>query len=228
MRRPLPVHHDQARPVSVGQPLQRVAPGPHPLLAAGARVHAASGHADVLPGRPVLPVRPDLQLGARRSRPRAHDLDFSIHEHPARTGRRPTTSTSTCAARRRRRSRRRDDFQDNPLADGRAVLRDRAAVAGGPSVVPEAPRVRSGSPARSTTAPAGDSRPPDRDLAGRSRRALRRHPRPRRRLGARGLPRLRPLRRGGRRRQLSDAHRQARPGPGPTTGRCRHPTSTSR
>ncbi len=47
---------DQARPVSVGQPLQRLAPRPHPLLAARAGVRAAAGDADVLPGRPVLPL----------------------------------------------------------------------------------------------------------------------------------------------------------------------------
>ncbi len=43
-------------PYPVGQPPQRLAPGPHPLLAHGPRVHPAAGHPDVLPGRPVLPV----------------------------------------------------------------------------------------------------------------------------------------------------------------------------
>ena len=50
------VHDDQAGPVPVGQPLQRLAAGAHPLLAAGPGVRAAAGDADVLPGRPVLPV----------------------------------------------------------------------------------------------------------------------------------------------------------------------------
>ena len=55
-------------PVPVGQPLQRLAPRAHPLLAARPRVRAAAGDADVLPRRPVLPLRPDLQLGPRRAR----------------------------------------------------------------------------------------------------------------------------------------------------------------
>ncbi len=60
-----------------------------------------------------------------------------------------------------------------------------------------------------------DPRSPDRDLAGRPGRALRRHARPRRPVGAPRLPRLRALRRRGRRRQLRDPDRQARPGAGP-------------
>ncbi len=53
---PLHVHDDQARPVPVGQPLQRVAPGAHSLLAARPGVHPAAGDADVLPRGPVLPL----------------------------------------------------------------------------------------------------------------------------------------------------------------------------
>ena len=46
----------QARPVPVGQPLQRLAAGPHPLLAARPGVQPAARDPDVLPGRPVFPV----------------------------------------------------------------------------------------------------------------------------------------------------------------------------
>ena len=60
-----PLRHDQARALPVGQPLQRLATRPHPLLAAGAGVRAATGDPDVLPGRPALPLRPDLQLDPR-------------------------------------------------------------------------------------------------------------------------------------------------------------------
>ncbi len=72
--------------VPVGQPLQRLAPGAHPLLAARPRVRAAAGHADVLPRRPVLPVRPDLQLGRATS---GHASGWSRvldPRHPARLG----------------------------------------------------------------------------------------------------------------------------------------------
>ena len=70
-RGPLRVRHDQARRLPVGQPPERLAPRPHPLLAVRARVHAAPGHADVLPGRPAVLPGPDLQLGARRARARS-------------------------------------------------------------------------------------------------------------------------------------------------------------
>ena len=60
-----------------------------------------------------------------------------------------------------------------------------------------------------------DPRSPDRDLAGRPRRPLRRLPRLRRRLRAGRLPRLRPLRRRGWRRHLRDRHGQAGPGARP-------------
>ena len=69
-RRSLPLRHDQARALSLGQPLQRLAPRAHPLLADGARVRATPRDADVLPGRPALPLRPDLQCRSP-TRPRA-------------------------------------------------------------------------------------------------------------------------------------------------------------
>ena len=55
------LHDDQAGPVSVEEPRQRVASGAHPLLGVRLRIHAAHHHADVLPGRPAVPARPDLQ-----------------------------------------------------------------------------------------------------------------------------------------------------------------------
>src|SRR5262249_33607069 len=85
-RGPLPVHDDQAGALPVGQPLQRLAAGAHPLLAARARLHPAPGDPDVLPGRPVLPVRPDLQLGPRSEGARAHGLELLDPRHRAELG----------------------------------------------------------------------------------------------------------------------------------------------
>ena len=192
-------------PVSVGQPLQRLAARPHPLLAARPRVHPAAGDADVLPRRPVVPVRPDLQLGARSDGARADGLALLDPRHGARLGARRSSSTSTCADPARRRSRRRIDVRDDSLPDGRPVLRDRAAVrTTGRSPCPRArPGAIRDRRARSTTAPAQPMPGlPARDLAGRLRRALRRRARLRRPVRARGLPRLRPLRRRGRRRDV--------------------------
>src|SRR3954449_12014049 len=61
----LPLPDGEARRLPVGQPPQRVAAGAHPLLAVRAGVRPAPGHADVLPGRPAVPLRPHLQLRAR-------------------------------------------------------------------------------------------------------------------------------------------------------------------
>ena len=57
-------------------------PGAHPLLAARPGVHPAARDPDVLPGRPVLPVRPDLQLGPRPRGARADDLAASRSTGP--------------------------------------------------------------------------------------------------------------------------------------------------
>ena len=76
-RRPLPLRHDQAGRLSVGQPRQRLAAGAHPLLAVRPRVRAAARDADVLPRRPALRLRPDLQLGPRPDGARADDLRAS-------------------------------------------------------------------------------------------------------------------------------------------------------
>ena len=73
-RGPVPVHHDQAGGLPVGQPPQRVAAGAHSLLAVRPGVHPAAGHPDVLSRRPAVPVRPDLQLDPGRQGPGAADL----------------------------------------------------------------------------------------------------------------------------------------------------------
>ena len=84
-------------------------PGAHPLLAARPLVRAAARDADVLPGRPAVPVRPDLQLGARPGGARAHDQPLLASTRRRRTGRWPTSSTSCSAAATARRSTRRTD-----------------------------------------------------------------------------------------------------------------------
>ncbi len=69
-RRHLHVHHDQARPLPVEEPPQRLAAGAHPLLAVRHRLHPADDHPDVLPGRPAVRPRPDLPVD-RSTRGRA-------------------------------------------------------------------------------------------------------------------------------------------------------------
>src|SRR5205823_13630162 len=83
---PLLVPDDQAGPVPVGQPLQRLAAGPHPLLPDGPDVRPAPRHADVLSGRPPLPVRPDLQLRARPEAARADDQPLQHRLQPGQLG----------------------------------------------------------------------------------------------------------------------------------------------
>ena len=66
----LPLHHDQARRLPVGQPPERLAPGAHPLLGVRLGVHPAPRHADVLPRRPAVLPGPDLQRRRPTRRPR--------------------------------------------------------------------------------------------------------------------------------------------------------------
>ena len=106
-RRQLPLRHGEARRLPVGQPRERLASRPHPLLGLRPRLHAAARHADVLPGRPALPVRPDLQLGARPEGARRSSCRSSISRRRSPTGRSrfAGTSCSATAAAARRRSR---------------------------------------------------------------------------------------------------------------------------
>src|SRR5690349_4860909 len=70
----------------MGQPLQRLAARAHSLLAARARVRPTAGDPDVLPGRPVLPLRPDLQLGQRSASAGADGLALLDPRHGAQLG----------------------------------------------------------------------------------------------------------------------------------------------
>ena len=92
-RRLVRVRDGQARRLSVGQPPQRLAAGAHPLLRLRARVRAAAGDADVLPGRPAVRAGPDLQLGGRGPRPARRRLRPRPHASPS--GRSPTAGTSS-------------------------------------------------------------------------------------------------------------------------------------
>ena len=144
-RRPLPLRHDQARRVSVGEPRERVAAGAHPLLGLRPRVHAAARHADVLPRRPAVRVRPDLPLGARPEGARAADRALRPRRRRSRSGRSATggTSSSAAAAPARPRWRTSRDAAAHAVADGRPVLRDRPLRAG-----PQNELVRRGRPGR--------------------------------------------------------------------------------
>ena len=86
-RGPLPLRHGEARRLSVEEPPERLAAGAHPLLRLRPRVHAAARHADVLPGRSALPVRPDLQLRPRPEGPRAPDRPVRPRDDASPSGR---------------------------------------------------------------------------------------------------------------------------------------------
>ena len=77
---PLSLRHDQARRLPVAEPPERLAAGAHPLLDVRTRLHPAARHADVLPRRPALRLRPDLQLDPRPEGARAPDLARSTCE----------------------------------------------------------------------------------------------------------------------------------------------------
>ena len=152
-RRLLPLRHDQARRVPVGQPPERLAARAHPLQPVRARVHAAARDPDVLPGRPAVLPGPDVQLGPRRARGEADDQRLRLRRRPRSRGRSRSAGTSCCAARRRRRPRSRT--HDDAVADRRAVPADRAAVAGRPGRRARGhARAGSGSTAASSTATA--------------------------------------------------------------------------
>ena len=97
----------------------------------GRAVHAAARHADVLPRRPALPVRPDLQRGARPAVARAARRALRPRRRPSRSGRSATsgTSSSAAAAAARRRSRTHVTLGD-AVADRRARTTRSASAAG--------------------------------------------------------------------------------------------------
>ena len=104
----LPLHHGQAGRVPLGEPRERLASGAHPFLGLRPGVHPAARHADVLPGRSAVPVRPDLQLGPRPEGAGAAHLRVRSRDARSPTGRSrfAGTSCSAAAAAARRRSRR--------------------------------------------------------------------------------------------------------------------------
>ena len=130
-RGPLPLHHHPARRVPLAQPLQRLAPGAHPLLALRQCVPHAHGDPDVLPGDPLLPYDPMFTCieneAARNRMVSVFDWESTI---PSR--RSATASTSCCAAAKKRRWRRchepvRDRQPDRrPLSAHRARLAEHA------------------------------------------------------------------------------------------------------
>ncbi len=80
----------------------------------GQALHAAARDADVLPGRPAVRARPDLQLGPRPACPRRCSWPGSTCRRPSPSGRSGTAGTSSCGGRRSR--------HEDTVADGRAVL----------------------------------------------------------------------------------------------------------
>ena len=85
-RRELPVHHDQAGPVPVEEPPQRLAAGAHPLLLVRHGLHPADDHPDVLPGRPAVRAGPDLPVDRRPAGPRPAGRHLRPRRDPARVG----------------------------------------------------------------------------------------------------------------------------------------------
>ena len=167
-RGPLPLHHDQAGRLPVGQPPQRLAPGAHPLLALRARVHAAARDADVLPGRPAVRYDPIFNsVRDERARER-HDLRVRPRRPRSPTGRWRTASTSSCAAPRPRRSKEpHDDALPRPSGrTSRSGCRGRRPGRRARGTAAHlAPRPRARRRARA------DPRRAGRDLAGRPVRA---------------------------------------------------------
>ena len=101
----LRVHDDQAGRLPVGQPPQRLASRAHPPVAVRARLPAASGDPDVLPGRPAVLPGPDLQLGPDPMARGTGWCPASTWTPRLRSGRCPSGSTWCCAAASRPRSR---------------------------------------------------------------------------------------------------------------------------
>ena len=152
------VRHDQARRVPVAQPRQRLAPGPHPLLAVRPRVRPAAGHPDVLPRRPAASrtTRSSTRCRDERAR-RAPGRELRPRRDRAGVGARLPASTSCCAGRER-----------TPLGRGPLTMAEGITPSqtvgpffaiglpwpDGPTSSPRARRARSGSAGRCSTATA--------------------------------------------------------------------------
>ena len=80
----LPVHHHQARRLSVEEPPQRLAAGAHPFLAVRAGLRHAPDHADVLPqrsaARPTTRSTTRCPTGARERLQAPFDMDLTQPE----------------------------------------------------------------------------------------------------------------------------------------------------
>ena len=124
--RHVPLPDDQARAVPLAQPPQRLAAGAHPLLAVRHRVHPASDHADVLPGRPALPARPDLPVDHRPGRAGPARRDLRPRADPARVRHRVPLGHRAD----RRPPHLDGDRRDHAGTDHRPVLPRRAALSG--------------------------------------------------------------------------------------------------
>ena len=122
----LPLRDDQAGLVSLGQPRERVATGAHPLLGVRPGVHPATRHADVLPRGSAVRLRPDLPLGPRPEGARAADLEVRPRDDDARLGARLPLGHRARPRGRARPPWRSTPRDEDPVADGRPVLRDRA------------------------------------------------------------------------------------------------------
>ena len=151
----LPVHHDQARRLSLAQPRQRLAARAHPLLAVRHGVHPAPGHPDVLPRRPAVRLRPHPAVRHRRRGPERLVAAYD-HELSAPSGRSATAGTS-CSTVPPPPGPKKDADAPHPLPDRRALLRLRAAVPAAARSPRPATPAPSPSTATSSTAPASPS-----------------------------------------------------------------------
>ncbi len=127
-RGPLPLHHRQAGLVPVGEPRERLAAGPHPLLGLRPSLPRAARDADVLPGGPAVPVRSHLQLDQGSPLARAPGCALRPADDSAamgalvRMGHRPRPRRPRGDADRGRLR----EPRRNTIPDRRPLLRDRA------------------------------------------------------------------------------------------------------
>ena len=192
-RRRVPVHDDQAGRRTRGRTTSTRG-GPRTSTSrCSARLHAARRDADVLPGRPAVPARPDLQHDPPPGRPRPAHRRLRPRPHACPSSRRATGSTSSSTARMPRGSSPKEETTD---AVDRLDDRPRR-----PTCPPPARRSARSSPSESTTPKMHEvvhPALPGRDRARRHRVRRRRRTDPRRadrdlgrRRGRHGLARAR-------------------------------------